>query len=265
MHLFPMNIQLDNDPSKRVLPFEGVLNFRDMGGYEAADGCKVKYGLLFRSAELTGMTERDREFFQTLGIKTIFDYRDDGEAAQKPDPSFPGVTNIRIPAMKQETPADMRELVWKDFFQKMTVESFALMYTSMAINNPSFQRLMKIFADPDFTGILHHCAGGRDRTGIGAAFLLMALGVSRETIIEDYLISNQTLTPMYEQMKDQLKEVISPEEADDIISKLELRREFMDAVFSAIDGNYGDADSFLEREFGLTEEKLTQLRAYYLE
>ena len=263
--MFPMNIQLTNHLSNRVLPFEGVYNFRDMGGYEAAGGRKVKYGLLFRSAELTGMTEHDRELFQTLSIKTIFDYRDDGEAAQKPDPSFSGVNNVRVPAMQHETSMDMRELIRTDYFKKMTPETLAEMYAKMVVDNPSFKSLMKIFAAPEHTVILHHCAGGRDRTGIGSAYLLLALGVSRETIIEDYLISNQTLVPMYEQMKIQLGEVLSSEEADDFIAALELRREFMEFVFAWIDENYGGTSAFLEQEFGLTAEKLKQLQAYYLE
>lgn len=89
-----------------------------MGGYEAADGRKVKYGILFRSAELAGMTERDLNLLQSLGIRTIFDYRDDGEAEQKPDPVIPGVNNIRVPAMRQ-VPADMREARSRKFPQKL--------------------------------------------------------------------------------------------------------------------------------------------------
>lgn len=260
-----MTMQLTEHLQTRVLPFEGVFNFRDMGGYEAADGRKVKYGILFRSAELAGMTERDLNLLHSLEIRTIFDYRDDREAKQKPDPVIPGVNNIRVPAMRQEVPADMRELVRGNFFKKLTVESFAAMYVQMAINNPSFQRLMSLIMNPDNLGILHHCAAGRDRTGIGAAFILLALGVPRDTIIEDYLLSNQTLLPMNEQIKEQLAQVLPPEEAADAIAKLTLRREFMEAVFSSIDENYGGAESFLEREFGLTVEKRAELQGYCLE
>ncbi|BFH11587.1 hypothetical protein J6TS7_22560 [Paenibacillus dendritiformis] len=220
-----MTLQLADHLRHRVLPFEGVFNFRDMGGYEAADGRKVKYGILFRSAELTGMTEQDLSLLQSLGIRTIFDYRDDGEAALKPDPVIPGINNIRVPAMRQEVPADMRELIRGNFFKKLTAESFAAMYVQMAIDNPSFQRLMSMIMNPDNLGILHHCAAGRDRTGIGAAFILLALGVPRETIIEDYLLSNQTLHPMNENMKEQLAEVMPPEEAAEVIAKLKLRRD----------------------------------------
>jgi len=252
-------------PHNRVLPFEGVLNFRDMGGYAAADGRKVKYSLFYRSAELTGMTDRDKELFASLHIKTIFDYRDDSEALRNPDPAFPNITNIRVPVMKQDIPADMRELVRQGYFKSMTAETFADMYVRMAINNESYRQLMAAVMNPDRLGILHHCAAGRDRTGIGAAFILLALGVPKETVIEDYLISNETLVPMNEKIKKQLAEFLSAEEIADITAKLELRREFLEAVFTAIEDKYGTVDAFLEQEFGLTAERRAALQSCCLE
>lgn len=260
-----MTIQLANYPENRVLPFEGVLNFRDMGGYETLDGRKVKYGILFRSAELTGMTAQDQVLFQTLGIKTIFDYRADTEAEHKPDPLIPGVVNVRIPAMKQDVPTDMRELMRQGFFKQMTPEALGSMYVQMTINNPSFQKLMATLMNPDNLGLLHHCAGGRDRTGVGAAIILLALGVPEETIIEDYLISNTTLIPMNEKMKEQMAEFMPPEEVALVISNLELRREFMESVFSTIHENYGSVAEFLEQEFGMTPDKRAELQANCLE
>lgn len=99
-----MNQKPTNDSLNHVLPFKGILNFRDMGGYTTLDGRRVKRGLFFRSAELTGMTEQDVELFQSLGIKTIFDYRGVEEVRLKPDPVIPGVNNISIPALVEEVP-----------------------------------------------------------------------------------------------------------------------------------------------------------------
>ncbi|MFC0215427.1 tyrosine-protein phosphatase [Paenibacillus chartarius] len=260
-----MAIQLANYPNNRILPFEGVLNFRDMGGYETTDGRKVKYGLFFRSAELTGMTANDLELFQSLGIKTIFDYRSDGEAEQKPDPVIEGVKNIRIPAMKQDVPADMRELMRQGHFKGMTPDMLAAMYVEMAVNNPSYRSLMTTIMNLDHLGVLHHCAGGRDRTGVGGAIILLALGVPEETIIEDYLISNTTLIPMNEKIKQQLSEFMSPEEADRIVANMELRREFMEAVFTTIHKHYGSVSAFLEQEFGMTPGKRAEWQKYCLE
>lgn len=83
-----MSMILEHYPNNRVLPFEGVLNFRDMGGYESMDGRKVKYGLFFRSAELTGMTAKDVELFTSLGIKTILIIEQIRKQSRSPIPCF---------------------------------------------------------------------------------------------------------------------------------------------------------------------------------
>lgn len=261
-----MNIQqLASYPDNRVLPFEGVLNFRDMGGYVTEDGRKVKYGIFFRAAELTGMTEKDKEFFKSLGIKTIFDYRGIQEAELKADPAFEGINRIHIPAVAGEVPMDMRDMIKDGYFKKMNSEFASNMYLQMAFDNPSFKRLMETIVDSDNLGLLHHCAGGRDRTGVGSAFILLSLGVPRETIIEDFLISNRTLAPLNVIMKEQLVAFLSPEEADQFINALELRGEYLEALFAAIDSRFGGVESFLEQEFGMTADKLAQLRERCLE
>ncbi|OMD60996.1 MULTISPECIES: tyrosine-protein phosphatase [Paenibacillus] len=260
-----MNQKPTNDSLNHVLPFKGILNFRDMGGYTTLDGRRVKRGLFFRSAELTGMTEQDVELFQSLGIKTIFDYRGVEEVRLKPDPVIPGVNNISIPALVEEVPGDMRDVVGSEFLKHFTADFLANMYLNMAFNNPSYKRLMETIMLPDQYPILHHCAGGRDRTGVGSAFIFLALGVPKETIVEDYLISNLTLAPMNEQIKAQVSQHLSPEEVDKVMASLELRREFMEAIFSAIDERYESIEAFLEQEFAITAEKREQLQVFCLE
>lgn len=253
------------DSYNRHLPFKGVLNFRDMGGYTTLDGRQVKRGLIFRSAELTGMTHQDMKLFKSLGIKTIFDYRGVEEVRLKPDPVIPGVNNICIPALIQEVPGDMRDVVRSGFIQHFTTDFLANMYLTMAFNNPSFKRLMTTIMHPNQFGILHHCAGGRDRTGVGSALIFLALGVPKETIIEDYLISNLALAPMNEQIKAQASQHLSPKEVDSVMAALVLRREFMEVVFSAIDERYKSVEVFLEQEFGMTADKRKQLQSFCLE
>lgn len=253
------------DLADRLLPFEGVLNFRDMGGYLTEDGRRVKKGLLFRAAELAGMTDKDKELFRSLGIKTIFDYRSVREAAAKPDPIFEGVTNINLPAISQEVPADMREMANSQLWQMLDEKFLDNMYLEMAFNNPSFKRLMEVVTEPEGLGVLHHCAGGRDRTGIGAAYILLALGVARETIIQDYLISNRTLVSMHEEMKKRLAAHLSAEQAERFAAAIELRRETMLSVFAGIDERYGSVETFLEQEFNLNAEKRKQFQNRCLE
>ncbi|MFD0716283.1 tyrosine-protein phosphatase [Paenibacillus sp. GCM10027626] len=247
---------------QRIIPMENVLNFRDMGGYKTADGRVVKPGLIYRSADLSTMTEKDIALVQELKITVIFDYRDDHEAMKQPDPVIPSVQNIRVPAINEPglTNVDYE----KDLMKHMTLDAMMGMYGKMPINNPSFKRLMQLFQEQEGAAFLHHCMGGRDRTGVGGALILLTLGVERETIIEDYLISNETLTPMYDQMRDRLKAYIPEDQMDTYMNMLQLRREFLEAVFGAIESTYGTIDAYLEQEFGLDAESRTKVQNYYL-
>ncbi|GLX69934.1 protein-tyrosine-phosphatase [Paenibacillus glycanilyticus] len=241
------------------------MNFRDMGGYKTTDGREVKAGLIFRSADLSAMTEKDIALLQELGITAIFDYRDDHEALKQPDPVIPSIKNIRVSAINDPnlTSADFEKDMLKHL-REMSVETMAAMYGKMPINSPSYKALMKLFEEQEGAAFLHHCMGGRDRTGVGGALILTTLGVDRHTIIEDYLISNVTLAPMNEQMKERMKPHLSEEQIEELMENMRLRQEFLDAVFSAIEESYGTFEAYLEQEFGIDAERRAKLQSYYL-
>lgn len=250
---------------QRIIPMERVLNFRDMGGYNTVDGREVKPGLIFRSADLSAMTEKDIALLQNLGITAIFDYRDDHEAEKQPDPVIPSVQNIRVPAINNPglTSADFEKDMLKHM-QQMTLEEMTKMYGNMPINNPSYKALMKLFEEQEGAAFLHHCMGGRDRTGVGGALILLTLGVDRETIVADYLISNETLGPMNDQMRERLKPHLSEEQLEAVMENMRLRKEFLEAVFNAIETSYGTFEAYLEQEFGIDAERRAKLQNHYL-
>ena len=113
--------------------------------------------------------------------------------------------------------------------------------------------------------MLHHCAAGRDRTGIGATYIYLALGVPRETIIADYLLSNELLAPIYAQMRSMLAEAADGETLERAMAMMTLRRELLEAVFDEIDRRYGGDGAFLEAQFGLSPSRLAALRDACLE
>lgn len=179
---------------QRIIQMENVMNFRDMGGYKASDGREVKPGLIYRSGDLSKMTEKDIALLHELKITAIFDYRDDHEAEKQPDPVISSIKYIRVPAINE--PAFTND-DYENLMKHMTLDVITEMYGKMPINNSSFKRLIRLFQEQEGAAFLHHCMGGRDRTGVGGALILLTLGVERETIIQDYLISNETLAPMY--------------------------------------------------------------------
>lgn len=261
--------KLNNKSKMIVNPFEKVMNFRDMGGYQTEDGRRVKKGILYRSGDLSKMTENDKAVFEKLGIRTIFDYRDHGEAKAKPDPEFSNVVNIRIPAKGNvgfEMPTvTLKDINNRELLKNINADIFNKMYSQMAFNNPSYKKLMEIIQEPDQLGLLHHCAAGKDRTGVGGALILLTLGISRATILVDYLLTNDYMKPMRDAMIPILSQHLNEQEMQQFGDIMSAKESYLQAVFNAIDQNYGNTDRFLEAEFGLDFSKRQRLQRYYLE
>lgn len=254
-------------PKNSVIPFEGIRNFRDMGGYETTDGRKVKHGLFFRSAALAGITDNDREFFETLGIKYIFDYRSNSEASSKPNPGFDGIIYERFPAIPEEKHAPVRsmeDLARDELVKQLNERELNQLYQSLVLNNPSYKRLMEVIQEPDNLAIVHHCAVGKDRTGVGAALILLALDVPRETVIKDYLLSNEHLKILVGTVRDKITGKLTKEEIAMVDAMMAAKREYLEGAFKTIEETYADFDTFFEEEFGLTPRRRAKLKDYCL-
>jgi len=248
----------------KIIPFEAVYNFRDMGGYRTRDGRIVKNGLFYRSAALGKMTLADKELFETLRIKTIFDYRDHNEAHHNPNPVFSHAQYIQIPAKGNHTFEMPTNAGGRDFYKAVSPEMFRDFYAQMPFNNPSFKELMKTIQNPDNLGLVHHCAVGKDRTGIGGALILLALDVPEETIMEDYLNTNIHLRPMVERMAKAIQHQYNEQELQQFYALMSAREDYLQAALDAMDYHYGSKTKFLEQEFGLTIARREQLQAYCL-
>ncbi|MFJ7951030.1 tyrosine-protein phosphatase [Lysinibacillus sp. NPDC096418] len=252
----------------KVIPFEAVYNFRDMGGYKTRDGRFVKEGLFYRSAALGKMTAADKERFEALGIKTIFDYRDDHEAQSNPNPEFSNTKYIQIPAKGNhafEMPTNAEKTMGRqNFYKVVNSDMFRDFYAQMPFNNASFKKLMATIQQPENLGLVHHCAVGKDRTGIGGALILLALDVPEATIMQDYLDTNIHLRPMVERMKQVIQQDFNDKELQQFHALMSAKEDYLQAAFNEMDIRYGSKEIFLEQEFNLTKDKREQLQAYCL-
>ena len=245
----------------KVIPFEAVYNFRDMGGYKTKDGRTVKKGLIYRSAALGKMTLADKERFETLGVKTIFDYRDKHEAQNNPNPTFPNAKYIQIPAKGNHAFEMPTNTGGQNFYKVVSPEMFCEFYAQMPFNNASFKQLITTIQNPENLGLVHHCAVGKDRTGIGGALILLALDVPEEIIMQDYLDTNALLRPMVDRMAQTIQKDFNDRELQQFYALMSAREDYLQAAFDAMDVRYGSKTAFLEQELGLTKEKRQQLQA----
>jgi len=180
--------------SIRRLLLEGAKNFRDLGGYRTSDGHYVRWGQVYRSNHLVNLTARDSEYLNSLGIRLVCDVRSDGERARAPDhwtgnaPEFFAVP-IGSNLFTAPTADDLkRRVVAINAETKDSVRAYdyAIEYAGQ------YAKILKRIAAGDLP-VVEHCTAGKDRTGVFSAILLTALGVPRDTVIQDYMLSNQYL------------------------------------------------------------------------
>ena len=233
----------------RLLPVEGAYNVRDLGGYTATENKTVKWGKVIRSGDLNLLTENDLVYMAALPLKTFIDFRDYVEVAQAQDQRPASLINY------YNFPIETGNIVEISDFTKITEETAPKLlvegYKRIVKNNQSvFRQFFEVLQNSETTPLLFHCSAGKDRTGLGAALFLASLGVDRELIIEDYLLSNDYLEDKYAEMIAAYP-VIKP--------VMEVRREYIEAAFETIDNEYGGMDNYLTNYLGVDIKKMQTL------
>lgn len=176
---------------KRFVPLEGTANFRDIGGYLTKDGRRVRMGRIFRSDELSNLSDIDLATLKGLGMRRIFDLRSRDEVRKKVD-RIPG----DAPYQYVHTPVYEKEPRW-DYLPAILFKRHQLgkvlsdrYYFMIEKRAEVFANILSNFADLKNLPAVFHCNAGKDRTGIVTALVLSLLGVPDETIIADYSLSN---------------------------------------------------------------------------
>lgn len=255
--------------TSQALDLAGVINFRDFGGMKTIDGRTIKQGLLFRSADLTDVTEEDIQTFRELGIRTIFDYRTAKEATERPDPQLANINYHRVSVNKEEDTSSYTSL--NDLFatkQSNSIGNDLLveLYRSLPIGNYSFKQLMEHMKHPaENLPLIHHCAGGRDRTGIGSMIILLALGVAWEDIVADFVFSNVLLEEYHQQIFTQVENKMSPAQFEQFKAGFLLQEQYLSLSYQHIFTHYPTIEDFLAEEYGMTAEVRKTLQDYCLE
>lgn len=257
--------------AERLIPFKRFCNFRDLGGYETKDGRKVKWGLFYRSESLNKLKGEDLEYFKTLGINYIFDYRSKGEVKLSPDKVIYGVKNINISAMRNldnqnlNMESYLKGILSKDKGLESPEKMLMDGYISMPLNNLAFKEFIDTIKNPKNLPILQHCTSGKDRTGVGSALILLLLGVKEEKVIEDYMLSNKYRKMENHKILQSYEKHIENKAIRELIDDiLGVKKKFIELSLNEIKNTYGNYERYFEKEYGLTKEKIELLRDEYL-
>ena len=242
--------------SDRRLPFVGVNNFRDLGGYRTETGAVTLWGRVFRSDSPHNFTAADLEAFDALDISVIYDLRRDAERDEDPGPR---------PCVHQELPSkpvfatDVNTLRDRTDGERWLFEDYCGM---LEVAGPVFGELFSQFADREGP-MMFHCMGGKDRTGMTAALLLSCLGVDRETVLDDYELTSRYSGP------DQIPHVVDLFVTGGIareaaIGILSTPRWAMQNALDRLDSSYGGIEAYLCGLGGMNQRTIESLRARLL-
>jgi protein-tyrosine phosphatase len=252
----------------------GVRNFRDVGGLPTVDGRRVAYGRLFRSGHLAHATPSDAAFLASLGLHTIFDFRNAADQRlEGADVELPGVRNVNLPL---SDPADGAEF-WKMVRDGNVDELRALLADGQAANRMimSYRTIVKertaehrqvlhALAE-DSVPALMHCAAGKDRAGLSVAVTLLAVGVEREAIVADYLESNAAHRRYKVHRSSTAASAYTPEVMELLSPLFDARAEYLAAAFDTIEETWGGVDAYLEQGLGVTPAIRERLRQRFLD
>jgi len=247
-------------PLPRVVALQGCSNLRDLGGYRAGDGRAVRFGLVFRSASLAALTDEDLRTFRATGIHTVCDLRGEREAARAPSrlPDTDPPEVVRLP-IEPRVGASLRDLLAREEATGEDVyDLLRTAYTAYATEHlPRYRALFGLLLREERLPLLFHCSAGKDRTGFGAALLLTALGVPRETVLADYLCTNRIW---------KREHALPPNTPADVRDTLlTAHRPLLEGALDLAVANHGGLERLLEHGLGLDPPRLARLRAALLE
>jgi protein-tyrosine phosphatase len=253
------------DSSQRQVRLQGAVNFRDLGGYAVAGGKHVRWDRIYRSADISKLTDSDMAVLKERHIQSVVDLRGVEESKKAPDRLNPGMDYILCPAGSDNNLGDWMKTVATIRTESGGDSMMRIFYAKTeflaARYKPFFEKLLAL---PDNEALLFHCTAGKDRTGIGAALLLYALGVPYETILQDYTATNYYRAAENERM---VHSMVQGMHIAEPVAKgmMGAKKEYIETSFAAIRQEYGSIDNFLNGPIGLDEGRRQALKDKFLE
>jgi protein-tyrosine phosphatase len=263
--------------AERLLPLEGGSNFRDVGGYPAAGGKHVRWGMIYRTAATPLLTDADYRYVAGLGITSVVDLRSIEERQIIPD-QLPARLGARYFANDYPASALFSRLSQKtapgtDLYAAI-ISLYRTWPTSLA---PQYRKIFEQLLRHD-GAVSYHCSAGQDRTGVATALVLSALGVPRDVILQDYNLSTLDRRPENETPKlDPARYPGNPfvafyakAQASGAGAKPRPLHDasgvaFLQQTFDEIDARWGSVDNYLDKVLGVDQRAIAQLRAIYLD
>lgn len=240
--------------NNRSLILEGGFNFRDLGGIVNKDGRVIRSGILYRGAELSNLTDPDLEKLNQIPIRTIVDFRTTYERAKNPD-KIPNtcINEMHLDIISGNFYTLLEEIKNGQKEPKQFMIDLNITFAKDDNSVTQFTAFFEIIQNQSLHPILFHCTAGKDRTGFASALILSALNVDMDTILDDYVLSNQYVESNYAHLLN-----LNPKFKDLLI----VCPEYIQRSFKYIEEQHGSVKNYLEN---VLKVDLDLMQKLYLE
>lgn len=271
--------------AQQFLPVKGIVNARELGGYEVPGGLRVRDAVLIRSAHLAEATDADMQYLAGIPVAAVIDFRKEEEKKGVEDRPVRGARYVSLPidasgdAARQASDKEkkkytrgrkfsVKRIILLVSFNKKAQAVARDMYPTLLLHpdcQRQFARFFREVVDTEHGAVLYHCTQGKDRTGIASALLLAALGAERSTIVADFDVTNQVYADDVRKYSRLVKFFGGKEGQLNVVKAfLGASTENFVKALDTIDAQYGSLENYLKGPMGLTDKDLKILRERYL-
>jgi protein-tyrosine phosphatase len=255
----------DGDDARRVLNLEGGVNFRDLGGYKTQDGRSVRWQTLYRSGSMGQLTEPDHAILSALKINGVHDLRTSEEREREPNR---WAAAAGIPYWSRDYVSGFGVL-WEMLTAEIPDPEAALEVMRQGYRRipfehaPSYQALLERLRDGQVP-MVFNCSAGKDRAGTAAALVLTLLGVKRETVVEDYRLTDRVLAGRAEQM---LRNALLTGKVSEAVWAVVMRTDssYIQSAFEAIEERHGSVEGYFHEALHIDAAAIEAIRDLLLE
>lgn len=257
--------------AERQLPLEGMDNFRDLGGYRTVDGRTTRWGRVYRSGQLGELTDGDVAYLGTLGINLVCDFRSPAEREDLPD-RLPETDPPRVLEAEIHTPGvdpkELQDRVLSGDVEDLDLSEFLVEGNRAFVTEfgDRYRQMFDAILEEDGLPAVLHCTAGKDRAGMAAALVLLAVGVPEETVMRDFLLTNHYTHDKIQRSLAIIWVVsLFRTKPTDAAPLLGVEPRYLQAGLDAMRESHGSIDAYLRDELGLTDERRERLKELLLE
>jgi protein-tyrosine phosphatase len=270
--VIPSQLPVGERQAHRLLNFEGIANFRDLGGYPSDTGKQVKWGTLYRAGTFAHSSDNDLHNLEKLQLLSLIDFRSSQEKEEEPNrlPDPTGFTVVEIPTLDDGNKALVGEIM-----ERIDSGNFDGFDPNLAMMNanrqfateftPQFRQFIHTVLEADGAPIVWHCSAGKDRTGFAAAILLRILGTPQDIVMQDYMASREHALDARKSQLLMLRVFKGQEAADKLSIMMGVEEAWLNAAFERIDDQWGSFDNYLSQGLQLSHADIQRLRDNLLE